>query len=109
MPRASEVLSVVVAGPGVAEPDVRTTCPACGRAQRLDEALFLDDDPLEAYYICGSCTAPILVVSTPGVVPWEQRGTEIGGWLLRNPTDVFVRAHLGARELVIPAAQDALR
>jgi hypothetical protein len=92
----------------LAEADIRTTCPKCGRAQRLDEALYLDTDPFEAFYRCANCTEPVLVVATAGVLPWAGRGTRIGDWVIRNPADLLVRAHPGAAEERIPAAPDAL-
>jgi hypothetical protein len=102
------VLSAAVGRPGVSEADIRTTCPSCGRAQRLDEALYLDEDRFEAFYRCATCTEPILVVSSPTVVPWEGRGTRIRDWMIRNPSDMFIRVHQAADETRIPAAPHAL-
>jgi len=108
VPRASEILSAVSGPPGLSEADLRTECPVCGHMQRLDEALFLDGDPFEVVYRCSACIEPILVVSTPGVVPWEGRGTSVLGWMIRNPSDVWIRAFPGAQESCIPAACHAL-
>jgi len=107
MPWASVVLSQLC-GHGVSEPDIRTSCPHCGQMQRLDQALRLDADWFEVVYRCASCTDPILVVSTAGALPWEGRGLEVGLWMIRNPTELFVRVHSFTDERWIPAAPSAL-
>jgi len=76
--------------------------------QRLDQALRLDADWFEVVYRCASCTDPILVVSTAGALPWEGRGLEVGLWMIRNPTELFVRVHSFTDERWIPAAPSAL-
>jgi hypothetical protein len=108
MPRAAVVLSQSVRGAGLAEADIRTNCPSCGLAQRLDEALYIDEDPYESYYRCASCMEPVLIVSTPSVVPWEGRGYQVGSWVIRNPSDVYYREAAFSDEHKIPAAPDAL-
>ena len=108
VPRASALLSPLAGPPGLSEADVRTSCPSCGHSQRLDQALYLDGDPWESTYCCAECTLPLLLISPAGPVPWEGRGFEVAGWLLRNPTDVFCRPSSAAPEIRIPASPDAL-
>ncbi len=103
MPLASEVL------PGnVKESEIQTTCPVCQTKQRLHKATVDQSDPLETTYRCRSGCGPILIVSTPGVVPWEGRGYRLNDWMLRNPTDVTMHPLTATGVVLIPASPHAL-
>ncbi len=95
--------------PPPGEDDLSTACPTCGTSQTLAEANPVTaEDGLETVYRCRNDCGPILIVSTPGVVSWEGRGFRIGEWMLRNPSDLFMRVR-GARDPVLmPASPHAL-
>ena len=108
MPLASEALAELRPPPG--ETDLETTCPECGTSQRLAEATpETAEDGLETTYRCrtGDGSA-ILIVSTPGVVPWEGRGYQLGDWVIRNPSDLYIHVSHAPPPILIPASAHAL-
>lgn len=103
MPRASQVIPSPSGGPLLVEADIQTACPKCGKKQNLEDAGIEESDPLETVYTCHLCQSTILIVSTPGVVPWEGRRYRLGEWMLRNPGAVLV-----FNKVLIPASRHAL-
>lgn len=85
-----------------------TSCPECAAEQAVAEATFDESDTLEAVYTCREGCGPILIVSTPGVVPWEGRGYRMGDWMIRNPKDLFIRPAGRLNVVVLPASPHAL-
>jgi hypothetical protein len=108
MPLASEAMADL--RPPPKETDLETTCPACGTTQRLDEAtLETAEDKLETVYRCRTGDgAAILVVSTPGAVPWEGRGYRLGNWVIRNPSDLYIHISHAPPPVHMPASPHAL-
>jgi hypothetical protein len=88
MPLASEILASHEDLPPLREDNIVTTCRVCGTLQSLDRATLDQADPLETVYRCLNGCEPILIVTTPGVVPWEGRGYRLGDWVIRNPGDL---------------------
>ena len=110
MPLASEVLNKRATNRGAAarEQDIWTTCRRCGKTVRLNAATVDTSDPLEVTYSCPVGCGPILIVSSPGVVPWEGRGYRLGDWMLRNPSDLFCQGRGMSPAAKIPASPHAL-
>lgn len=107
MPKASDVLP----GPSKGKLDdshIWTNCPGCGERVQLDQANLNDDDPLEFTYSCSGCESTVLIVSTPGVVPWKGRGYRVGDWTVRNPSDLFFQHPSMAGIVQMPASPHAL-
>ena len=107
MPLVSEILTTERR---VSDSDLRTTCPICQRETRLDLALLDDRDPLETIYGCPSdgCDGIVLIVSTPGVVPWEGRGYRLGEWMIRNPGDLYMQTPEMPSAVLMNASPHAL-
>ena len=112
MPLVSEVLNLgaTKGNPPAQEHDFWTSCPNCLRLVGLPEAIVDQADPMETIYRCPAetCGATILIVSTPGVVPWEGRGYRMGDWMVRNPRELFYEARGGAGPVLMPASPHAL-
>lgn len=112
MPLVSETfnLAPMEGGHSFAEHEFWTDCHECGEKIHLNESNLDESDPLETVYRCPrtQCNSVILIVSTPGVVPWEGRGYRIGEWLIRNPRDLFLQRQ-GAKGIVqMPASPNSL-
>jgi hypothetical protein len=88
--------------------DFSTTCCGCELVLSLDQVLVDARDQWELVYRCPSCSAPVLIVSTPTVVPWVERGHVVGSWMIRNPRDLIVKPRGAGRGLVLPASPAAL-
>jgi hypothetical protein len=73
-----------------------------------DEVLVDQSDPWETLYPCPNGCAPILIISTPGVILWEGRGWRIGEWVIRNPIDLHWKPTGAFAEMLIPAREHAL-
>jgi hypothetical protein len=111
MPLAFEAM----AGAGIRAPEqieeghLFTTCPECKTEQSLAEAgIVYEDDGLETLYLCKIGCGTILIVSTPGVIPWEGRGYRIGDWVIRNPRDLYLRQAGLTAAIQLPASPHAL-
>ncbi len=50
----------------------------------------------------------MLIVSTPGTVPWEGRGYRLGDWMIRNPTDLYYKGRTMGGAVLWPASPHAL-
>jgi hypothetical protein len=107
MPKVCDVMPVAAGGQPLTDDQMHTSCPGCGLSQSLDQATLNETDPLETIYCCMGCQAPILIVSTPGVVPWQGRGYRLGDWSIRNPNDLHV-LQSGSAEVLLPASANAL-
>jgi hypothetical protein len=107
-PLLSEVLSDFPNPVRVEESDCWTSCPTCGQVQAASLAGVDRSESLVTTYICTKGCGPILIISTPGVVPWEGRGYRVGDWMIRNPTDLFFRPRGAERDVLIPASLAAL-
>ena len=92
MPLAEDVLAHIEGLYTLEDSDVTTTCPACSLQQALNEARVTDSDhDLQSRYHCAGCDKTILIVSTPGVIPWNGRGYRLGDLALRNPSDLYIQ------------------
>jgi hypothetical protein len=111
MPLASDVMSKagIKSPQQIQESHLFTHCPECGTEQSLAEAAIVDEDGgLETLYLCKVGCGTLLIVSTPGVVPWEGRGYRLGDWVIRNPQDLLLRQPALAAPILMPASPDAL-
>ena len=106
MPLASEIIPAPKGDPPWTEAELHTTCPDCNRSTRLDEAIVDTADPLETIYRCRACNGTVVIVSTPGVMAWEGRGTRLGDWMLRNPKNLLLVRY--AQTVLLPACPHAL-
>jgi predicted RNA-binding Zn-ribbon protein involved in translation (DUF1610 family) len=86
-------------GPPPRERDITTSCPSCGQEQSLRDAQVDDDDVWETRYSCRRCHQTILLIGTPGVVPWKGRGYRLGEWVLRNPSELDIHLRTGVIRL----------
>src|SRR5262245_5075006 len=83
--------------------EIRVKCPGCGEWQPLAEcAVEIEAD--ETAYLCPMGCQRIVVVGTPGGVPWPGRGYRLGRYTIRNAGDltfnhVFLPASLAALDL----------
>jgi hypothetical protein len=120
MPLAEEIL--VWAGLNVpnglrlpGDDQIRTTCPTCDEEQALSEAdVAQGAETTETTYTCRNGCQPIVVIGSPGDVPWPGRGYRMGDWSLRNPADLTIRFIDQAGQpqgagLLFPASENALK
>src|SRR5215204_2980810 len=106
MPLASTAMADLEPPP--TEDLLETTCPRCEARQALRDATVEAKEELETVYRCHACGAVLLIVSTPGVVPWQGRGYRLGDWMLRNPTDLYMFSTGRVGGVRIPASPHAL-
>ncbi|MEZ9319350.1 toll/interleukin-1 receptor domain-containing protein [Vibrio sp. 10N.286.51.E5] len=94
-------------GEAIKDKHMTTTCPACNKNQKLDEAsLSLEQD--ETIYTCKNGCQPIVVVGRPGIVAWPGRGYRLGDHVIRNVKDVLVKTNDMAVPIVLDGRQAAL-
>jgi hypothetical protein len=110
MPLVSGVLNAKATkgSPIAREMDMWTDCLGCGTTIRLHKAKVDQTDPLETTYRCPECDEVILIVGTPGVVPWEGRGWRMGDWVIRNPRDLHYQGPKIGAPVLMSARPHAL-
>ncbi len=89
MPLVSELLRREVRGDRPSESEIWTNCATCGSQVHLSEAFVDRGDPFETTYHCPHGCGPILVVSLPGPILWEEGGWRAGDWVVRNASDLY--------------------
>lgn len=113
MPRACEVLKLHSQAARLSEAltdaAITTACPICRASQRLLDARFDDSDPRACVYRCVRGCGPVLVVEAPDPRKRQAgKGFAVGGWLVRNPSDLYLLTESMNKPVRLRAHADAL-
>ncbi len=90
-------ISDLLTQPGTIVPEgsVWTTCPSCGRTQRLDE-VPVKETSVQVIYGCADGCGPILTMTFAPMDPTPA--LHMRDWAVENPSALFCRPVTGDRD-----------
>lgn len=113
MPRAAEVLAFHPDAERLPEKltdaFITTACPVCEASQRLLDSRFDDTNPDVCVYRCVKGCGPVLIVEAPDARRKQSgRGFALNGWLVRNPSELYLLTTSMMKPVRLKAHADAL-